>query len=528
MEGRFDAGRLESLLESAKLLNSSLELEDLLRHLLRTVMGRMLITRGLVAIGGEIQVWRGIAGIEKGHTFDAARGVELKLPLIFPIGDDLGMLALGQPLKGSLDEDERGFLEALLGLAASSVSNAQAHEETLRSNRSLDQKIQELRALLDLVRGLAATTDAEEVAQLLMLTLAGRWAVSKHAVLTWKAESEPVARVKGLVLPPVEKIRAVVEGMREPASGEAIGLAAGSMLFPLRSGDTSTGVVILGPRLSARGYTEADLDFGTGLVAQASVALDNAWHFQDTLAKRAIERELEVAAAIQQDLFPKRLPELANTDIAARNRQAKQVGGDYYDVLECGCSHLLCVADISGKGITAALLMSIIQATLRALLAHETSIGLIAAKTNDLLWASTPASKYATAFFLRYDAATGEGEYVNGGHNDGVILRQDGSVEMLGTTGLPVGLFPKREYDVAPVRLAPGDLMLIYSDGVSEANNSALEEFGMDRLVGCLRESAHRPATEILDHLFVAIDAFADGAPQSDDITVMVVKRLEN
>lgn len=528
MEARFDPGRLESLLESAKLLNSSLELEDLLRHLLRTVMGRMLITRGLVAIGGRIEVSRGLAGVEKGQPFDAARAAELKLPLLFPIGDGLGELALGAPIKGELEPGERGFLEALLGLAASSVSNAQAHDQALRSNRSLDQKIQELRALLDLVRGLAATTDAEEVAQLLMLTLAGRWAVGKHAVLTWKGEADPIERVKGLVLPPVDKIRAIVEALREPASGELIGLAPGSMLFPLRSGETSTGVVILGPRLGGKAYTEADLDFGAGLVAQASVALDNAWHFRDTLAKRAIERELEVAAGIQQDLFPKRLPELAHTDIAARNRQAKQVGGDYYDVLECGAGHLLCVADISGKGISAALLMSIIQATLRALLSHETSIGVIAARTNDLLWASTPASKYATAFFLRYDAATGEGEYVNGGHNDGVILRRDGSVEMLGTTGLPVGLFPKREYDVAPVKLGPGDLMLIYSDGVSEANNAALDEFGMDRLVACLRESCARPAQEILDHLFVSIDAFVDGAPQSDDITVMVVKRLES
>jgi sigma-B regulation protein RsbU (phosphoserine phosphatase) len=524
MDTRFDPSRLESLLESAKLLNSSLRLDDMLSHLLRTVMGRLLVRKGAIAMERsghmEIQQARGLANtFAAGSPLDDALAAQAGLELRFPIGDPpVGLLALGRPLKGSLEEGEREFVEALLGLASLSIANARAHEETLATNRSLDQKIQELRALLDLVRGLAATTDPGEVARLLALTLAGRWTVLKYAIVTWKPEQPPIERVKGLTLPPLDQIRAA-------SNASDLGLPPGSQLFPIRAGDELTGAVILGPRLGNRAYTEADLEFGAGLVAQASVALENAWHFRQTLEKKQIERELEVAAGIQRDLFPKALPAIPHTGIAARNRQAKQVGGDYYDVLPCGGETIFCVADISGKGISAALLMSIIQATLRALATPSDSLAAIAARTNDLLWASTPASKYATAFFVRYDAATGRCVYVNGGHNDAIVLRASGEVELLGTTGLPVGLFPRREFEEASVTLAAGDLMLIYSDGASEANDHAQEEFGMERLIDSLKAAAPLPPEEILTSVLAAIDEFVNGAPQSDDITLLVVKR---
>jgi len=156
---------------------------------------------------------------------------------------------------------------------------------------------------------------------------------------------------------------------------------------------------VLGPRALNLPYGEADLDFAQGLMAQAAVAFENAWHFRDTLYRQQIEQELSLAASIQKDLFPKSLPDLASTFMAARNRQARQVGGDYYDVLYAGPEvSLLCVADISGKGVAASLLMANLQATLRALLSAGPPITELASKTSDLLYASTPASKYATAF----------------------------------------------------------------------------------------------------------------------------------
>ncbi|MBI5085955.1 MAG: PP2C family protein-serine/threonine phosphatase [Acidobacteria bacterium] len=532
-EGRLDASRLESLLESAKLLSSSLELDDQLRHLMRTVMGRLLVTRAVIALraaeGGAMRVAivRGLPGLKAGAAFAVDDAAAMGLPYSRWIGDQaepLGLVAIGEPARGGLDEGEQSFLDALLSLASASIANARAHDGVVRANRTLDTKIQELRALLDMVRGLAGTIDPEGVASLLMLTLSGRWAVRKHALHTWKPGQEPITRVKGVTGEQLSQMAAALGESDAPVeTGEWV-------VFPIRSGESTTGLVALGPRPGDAGYSPADLDFGMGMVGQASVALDNAWHFRDTLYRQQLEKELALAAAIQQDLFPKSMPALAGTDIAARNRQAKQVGGDYYDVLPVGeesaeGAHLLCVADISGKGISASLLMANIQATLRALLSAHPALAELSGRTNDLLYASTPGNKYATAIFVRYEGATGRCEYVNGGHCDGILLRASGEVEMLTTTGLPVGLFPKREFEVKEFAMGEGDTLMLYSDGVTDACTADEREFGVERAVEVLRRNAGLPAAAIQDAVFQAIDEFVEGAAQFDDITVMVVKR---
>jgi len=529
METRLDASRLGSLLESARLLGGSLRQEDQLQHLLRTVMGRLLITRALVALregpGYRVALARGLSSLQAGAEFDPAGCDALKLVTTLPIGDPadpLGLLCLGRAAAGNLDSSEFEFLSALLNIAATSLANARSHSLTVEANRALDQKIQEQRALLDLVRALTATVDPEEVAQLLMLTLGGRYAIRKQAILTWKPGQPVISRLRGVEADPEWRM-ALGDSASPVIHGEFL-------LIPLRSGDSTVGLIALGPRAMKLSYSENDLDFITGLIAQASVALDNAWHFRDTLYRQQLEKELEVAASIQVDLFPKSIPSLKGTDLAARNRQARQVGGDYYDILPAGAegaesTHLLCVADISGKGLSAALLMANIQATLRALLASAPPLTGLAAETNDLLWASTPSNKYATAILTLYDPATGTCQFVNGGHSEGIVLRASGEVELLESTGMPLGLLPKRTYEAKPFVLNGGDVMLLYSDGVTDACTSSDEEFGLQRTIDTLKGARDLPATEILDALIDAIDRHAGGAPQFDDITAMVVKR---
>ncbi len=536
---RLGESRLEALLESAELLHASLRLEDLLRHLLRTVMGRLLVGRAAVAIRQDgsmrVALARGVASLPVGSPFseDIAHGAGLEQ--VFPIGDPefpIGLLGISKPMRGDLDPEEHDFIHALISLSASGIANAQAHDESVRLNRSLDQKIQELRALLDMVRGLAATLDPEAIAQLLALTLAGRWAVRKYAVAAWRDQHPLTLRQRGLDLAELIADKAAVAALPDAqiASEDLHGIPAGSVVFPIRSGADTSGVVVCGPRAGQSSYTESDLEFGSGLVAQASVAFDNAWHFRETLVKQQMEKELAMAAAIQQNLFPATLPQLAHTRISARNRQAKQVGGDYYDVIPLetvGPSepHLLCVVDISGKGMFASILMSNIQATLRALMHGSSQLASLAARTNDLLYATTPSNRYATAFLTFYNPVTGECRWVNCGHNDGIILRANNEVEQLACSGLALGLFPKRTYEEQYCTLAPGDVFAIYSDGVTEAQSVSEVEFGLERLIDCLRKTAAQPPAAIVDAVFQEIDAFTGEAPQFDDITIMIVKR---
>jgi len=535
---------MQALLESVRLLNSSLNLQDLLSHLLRTAMGRLLVTRGAVAIAeqGEMRVAlsRGVPGLANGSPLTQADAAEKKLVLWYPIGpadQPLGVLALSQPL-GAISAEQHELLLALLELAATAVVNARAHEETVRMNRVLDQNVQELHAVLDLARGLASKLDAEETAHMLALTLAGRYTIRKHALAAWREGHNPVIRQRGIKLPELATLQSAAAQLTESAYTadtlpgplrETLSIEPGSAIFPIRTSEETIGIVICGARLAAAPYTPSDLSFGAGLIAQAAVAFENAWRLEEIVARKQFEQELMIAAGIQESLFPSKLPELGYSDLAARNRQARHVGGDYYDVLpierEPAGRHLLCVADISGKGLPAALLMSTIQATLRATIGAHESLSDLATRVNALLHASTPSNKFATAFLLSYEPSTGRCVYVNGGHNDGIVLRSDGSVKLLETTGLPLGLFPRAAYEEGQVDLGPGDLLMLYSDGVTEADDIQEEEFGMERVIEVLRAHREQPATGIVDRMLVQIDAFAGAAPQHDDITLMILKR---
>ena len=189
-------------------------------------------------------------------------------------------------------------------------------------------------------------------------------------------------------------------------------------------------------------------------------------------------------------------------------------------------SVLLCVADVSGKGLPAALVMANMQATLRALLGRTPSLPALAELASTLLYASTSPEKYVTAALVELDPRSGTLRFVGAGHVDTLILRASGDVVTLSSTGTALGLLPPgMPFGEALLHLAPGDTLVLFSDGVPEAQNIFDEEFGEDRLVEVLREAAAEPAEVVIDRLMMAIDAFVGGAPQFDDITLLVLRR---
>jgi sigma-B regulation protein RsbU (phosphoserine phosphatase) len=539
--------RLEALLESAQLLHSSLELDDLLKHLLRSVMGRLVVPRGFVAVEEEgsmhLALVRGFKDLKAGDLFDADAARAAGATHVVPIGDGerpLGLIGLGTPAAGRVDPDEHEFLLALSGIAASGIANARAHDQVQQLNRRLDHKIHELQTLLELVRALSEANEPDEVAHLLGLTLAGQWAVGRYAVAASKSGHPTVVRQKGARLTWQASWAALlrtapdgavfVDDLPEGDLRAALQAERFAILFPVRSTADMFGFAALGPRPGNRPYGETDRELGAGLVAQSVVAFENAWHLRELLEKKQIERELALAASIQRNLFPARLPVLDRFDIAAANRPARQVGGDYYDAILVDPAApnslcLFCVADVSGKGIAASLLMSSIQATLRALLGREVSLGELARRTNELLYANTPGNKYVTAILMSVEPATGRCRYVNGGHTEALVMRADGTVERYPATGVALGLFSGVDYQEQEFALAPGDLVALYSDGVTEALNLFDEEFGLDRLIDSLTRLAGEPVAAMLDAILRDVDRFVGEAPQYDDITLLLVRR---
>lgn len=527
-DSRLDAGRLESLLESARILGSSLDLREQLNHLMRTVMGRLLVTRALIALrdgeGWRVAAARGVRGVSEGDPVTEERLEELGLPLRIRLGEgarEVGVLAAPAPRRPGWEEDagEREFLEALGSLASATIENALAHEEIVAANRALAQKIQELNTLVELAQAFSSSIDPEEIGRLLMLTLSGQWTVRQHALLAWPAGQTALRLLRNVSAEQAERWRqAAPQDGRTARDGEFL-------LLPLRSGEATVGVAVLGPPATGGGYRQEDEEFCAALVAQAAVALDNAWRIQDTLYRRQMERELELASAIQRDLFPKELPAAPGLELAAANRQARLVGGDYYDVLGGAEAPLLCVADVAGKGLSAALLMATIQATLRALLEFPLELVELADRANRLLCGSMPGNRYATLMLARYDASGGEFEYVNAAQCQAIVQRRTGQVELLDATGLPVGMFPDVKYESRQLRLEEGDVLVIYSDGVTDAQAPGGEEFGLERLCRCVAGLAGETAQRICDGVLEAVSRFVEETPQYDDITVMVARR---
>jgi len=301
-------------------------------------------------------------------------------------------------------------------------------------------------------------------------------------------------------------------------------------LVPLvgRSGQME-GLLVLGPRLSEEPYSGEDVALLGSVGTQAGLALENI-RLAETMATRLeVERrarhELEIARDVQAKLLPQERPPVSTLDYAGACLQARVVGGDFFDFAAISASQVaLVLADISGKGISAALLMASLQANLRALYRQAPhDLARLLDAVNRTFYDSTAANHYATLFFGLYDDATRVLTYANCGHLPPVLLRADGSVERLGVTAGVIGLFTPWECCTSTVGLAAGDTLVVFTDGASEASSNGGEEFGEDRLLAVIREHRGEPAVQLLQTIVDEVRAYG-GVDQYDDLTLIVAQ----
>jgi serine phosphatase RsbU (regulator of sigma subunit)/dihydrofolate reductase len=275
---------------------------------------------------------------------------------------------------------------------------------------------------------------------------------------------------------------------------------------------------------------------------------------EEALSRAKLEREFEIAREVQERLFPQTFPNVAGVEMAAHCRPAQAVGGDYYDLIDIresslaeagqapgenissasgttahGCDRLgIAIGDVSGKGVSAALLMASLHASLRGqVLSGVGDLGTKIANVNRLLYNASDSNRYATFFYAELDCASRTLHYVNGGHNPPAVLREeDGAwrVLRLGDGGPVIGLLAGALYKEQMLHLLPGDILLAFTDGISEAMNASEDEWGEDRMIAEAQAHADLSAEELLQHLFRAADAFAAGATQHDDMTIVVLR----
>ncbi len=296
---------------------------------------------------------------------------------------------------------------------------------------------------------------------------------------------------------------------------------------PLIDSSGTHGMIVLSSRIHVRRFAEQDLELLTALGSVAALRIRNLALAEEGARRRELEKEMALARQIQLALLPEHLPEIPGYSVFAVNDASRAVSGDFYEFQgrDEGDEQVIVIADVSGKGMAASLLAASFDALLMGPIEVGHTSDLICARVSRRLFMKTPPERYVTAFIAALDPGSGRLSYTNAGHNAGLLVRADGAVQRLEANGLPLGLFPVVEYERVEVTLFPGDLVCLYTDGITEAANPKGDEFGLDRLQAVVQKYSQEPLVALAVAIETAVEVFADGTPFGDDRTLVLLRR---
>ncbi len=296
---------------------------------------------------------------------------------------------------------------------------------------------------------------------------------------------------------------------------------------PLQTNDRVIGLIYVDSPHLIREFSREDLNLLTVMANVAAIRIEHARLNEIEEAERAMAKEMEQAAHIQNGLLPSAAPEVEGLDIAGKTVPCRTVGGDYFDYLVFPDGRVgMLVGDVAGKGMPASLLMSSLQARVHVLFEEAEDLAHKIGRLNKAVCAKCPENRFITFFMTVLDPATGELIYTNAGHNPPLLVRAKSGFEALPGGGMILGILPMASYQEDRSRMEPGDVLVLYSDGVTEAADPQGDDFGEQRLGELVSSLRDRPAGEIVTAIHDAVTAFTQGAPAADDITVVVARRV--
>ena len=437
---------------------------------------------------------------------------------------------------GSVWRSARGLAKRVSGLIAGSGDEAAVSEgalmaEFVDSSRHAESFRQAIQRALEALREAIGCQSA-----VLLEKSAGEVYRSPATGCTVPAGGLLIGRLRGypypLPLTPGDfetwSRWAAAEKPGHVAEIESLRGAGAALAVPLLAKNDIAGILLLGPPVGRAEYGAAEQRALRNCAGQFALMIENARLTDRMVEQEKLNRDLQLAVEVQKRLFPDKPPVSATMALAGMSLPARSVGGDYYDFLDLGGQRIgIALADVAGKGVAAALIMSVVQASLRILATEENlSLATLAARMNRYLHRSTGSNAYATFFYGQIDERTRQLRYVNAGHNPPCLLRcaADQSIEELPAGGTVIGLFPQSSYEESAVDLRPGDVLIAFTDGVPEAQNPQEEEFGEERLKDLLRRSAHLPVGEMASRIAGELKSWIDNAAQYDDLTFILLK----
>jgi serine phosphatase RsbU (regulator of sigma subunit) len=434
------------------------------------------------------------------------------------------------------------FVEANAPAAAVSTTVATSLEGLLSDEKEIEGGPQ-MRALIRAGRELAGNMPLNDLFNLIMDLSIDAVGAARGVLMTVEGDELMVRaargegfRISSMVRDRVinEKTSLLVRDARlDQAFAERMSIVQQqirSMLaVPLQTDDRVIGLIYLDSPHFVHEFTKEDLNLLTVMANVAAIRIEHTRLAEVEQAERLLAKDLEQAADIQRRLLPVRSPEVPGIDLAGYNAPCRTVGGDYYDFLTYPDGRVaMIVADVSGKGMPAALLMSSLQARVQVLFDDPTDLAALVARLNRIIVNNSPSNRFISFFIGVLDPQNGQITYVNAGHNPPLLVHCTGTVEKLEGTGLLLGIMAAAPYQQKTCHLEPGDVVVLFSDGVTEAARLDVdEEFGEDRLAAALTELSCDSAKSIIESINKRVQEFTSGAPAADDITLVVARRVQ-
>jgi sigma-B regulation protein RsbU (phosphoserine phosphatase) len=574
---------LTSLIETAKILNSSLDYKFILNHIMLASMGKLAVSKSAAVVDpkvfstkeqGFIRILKGLSlsdsTLSELFALDLEGSIEATavhhsirkeligagVNRIFAIRTSqhlLGYLFVGKKLLarsesdgGELSPAEIEFVSTMCNIAAAAIENASVFQQYKDSNFELQRRVQELQTLFELSKEFNLLIEEARAVRTLEFAVMGQTGARKFAICLLEripsGPHESKAKIVVNRLPGIERFNFSDEpfGLAICSSGHPIKLAeitqenpaannlveiGANVVIPFQLQGRPGGILILGERMSRADYSDSEINFLSSLCNLAAMAIDNARLFEESLAKQRLEEELNLAHTIQENLLPREMPKFAGSDVRAFHIPTKQVGGDYFDVIKLD-ENLLCVAiaDVSGKGFPAALLMANLQSAFHALITTGMQLVEVCERLNNIVFENTDFDKFITFFAAIYNSNERVLRYVNAGHNYPFLLKASGEIHRLDKGGLLLGVLRDVKYEAGEEKINNGDLLYLFTDGINEAMNSEAEQFTEEKLEGVLIRNRTFSAAEILEIVKDEITSFVGDAPQSDDITQVCMK----
>jgi len=553
--------KLDSIIDlSAKLIGLQSE-ERVLSTALLSLMGKLKIIRGIVLVpdtdNNELKplIVKGKASIDKitfllcneFQIFKRTKKIERTLlesgykyclPIIYQ-EKLFATIYLGDSLDHTnLLKDEIYYAKIVASVTSIALQNIRNSKSLIEAKNNVEQRNLLLTSMFEMSKDFSTLLSRNHILRLLSYRLMGQLMVSRFLIVLINDLGKKEVIINRFDKQLKEELidyffhfcqTKIIPNNNIPEIDEIIEKIDAKIVSPLIVQGTTKGVLVVGKKMSNEDFTEENLQFIEALGNTAMSALENERLFEQELQKKQLEKELQLALEIQKNLLPDKNPNIENYDIVGCSYPSRHVGGDYFDFIHISSTELLiAIADVSGKGMPAALLMANVQAALKVLSPLHFSLKELIERLNSIVYQNTSPDKFVTFFCGILNTKNNNFHYLNAGHNPPILLRKNGSIEYLSEGGIILGIsdntFPYTEGDVS---LNSDDLLLLYTDGVTEALNLEKEEFGEENLIDTLKYVKNFKSEEILLKISEELKNFSKDTTQSDDITMVSIKKMK-